>query len=73
MKKILSTAAILFALIMTTGRTAGQQEPLTKNATYQKDTTIKAQVYKIYVGAKGGRFIIVTSHSGNQYKKYLAH
>ena len=38
-----------------------------------KDTTIKSVVYPLYVGKNGGRFIIVTSKAGNQYKKYFKH
>ena len=39
--------------------------------TYLKDTTIKAQTFQMFRGAKGGKFIVITSKSGNQYKKYF--
>ncbi len=51
---------------------AQQGTDLTRNATPQKDTTIAKTVYKIYVGSRGGRFIIVTSKKGTQYKKYIS-
>lgn len=36
-----------------------------------KDTVIKTVTYKLYVGAKGGRYVIRTSASGNVYKQYI--
>ena len=36
-----------------------------------KDTTINKVTYHLYRGAKGGRYIIVTSKQGNQYRKYI--
>ncbi len=37
-----------------------------------KDTVIKTVTYKIYVGSRGGKYIIMTSKTtGNQYKRYL--
>ena len=68
LKKLVVLVCLAFITVAGHSQTT---DPLTKNATYQKDTTIKSAAYKIYVGAKGGRFIIVTSKAGNQYKKYL--
>lgn len=36
-----------------------------------KDTTIKGITYKLYVGSKGGKYIVVTSKTGTTYKKYF--
>lgn len=36
-----------------------------------KDTVIKEVNHKLYVGNRGGKYIIVTSKSGTQYKKYF--
>lgn len=36
-----------------------------------KDTTINGKVFKLYVGARGGKYTLVTSKSGNVYKKYF--
>ena len=37
----------------------------------KQDTTIKGKVETLYTGSKGGKYILVTSKSGNVYKKYL--
>lgn len=38
-----------------------------------KDTVINNTTYKLYVGAKGGRYILVTSKkTGKEYKKYFS-
>jgi hypothetical protein len=42
-----------------------------RKETAYKDTTIKGKVEVVYVGSKGGKYILVTSKSGNVYKKYL--
>lgn len=42
-----------------------------KKDTPVKDTTIKGVTIPLYVGSKGGKYILVTSKSGNVYKKYL--
>jgi hypothetical protein len=62
---------ILIIALALTGVFSYSQDSLTKNATFVKDTTIAAKVYKIYQGSRGGRFVIVTSKTGTQYKKYL--
>jgi len=36
-----------------------------------KDTIIKGATYPLYVGAKGGRYIIITSKTGVVYRKYF--
>jgi len=44
---------------------------IASNNVYLKDTTIKAQTFQMFRGAKGGKFIVITSKTGNQYKKYF--
>lgn len=36
-----------------------------------KDTTINNKSFKLYTGAKGGKYIIVVSKTGNSYKRYF--
>jgi hypothetical protein len=36
-----------------------------------KDTTINKTSFKMYEGARGGRYIIVTSKAGKDYKRYF--
>lgn len=65
MKKLLFIISLFFSI------NSFAQTDLTKNAKVIKDTTINKTVYKLYEGSKGGKFIIVTSRNGNQYKKYF--
>lgn len=59
---ILSIAFTLVSLLSF----AGNDKPV-------KDTVINNVKYSLYVGAKGGRYIIVTSKiTGKQYKRYFA-
>jgi hypothetical protein len=60
MKKILMTA-ILFALFFS----ASAKDIVIK------DTTINKVVYSMYKGARGGKYIIVTSKTGTTYRKYF--
>jgi hypothetical protein len=60
MKKFITTA-ILFALFFSASA----------NDIIIKDTTINKVVYSMYQGARGGKYIIVTSHSGTTYRKYF--
>ena len=36
-----------------------------------KDTTINKTSFKMYEGARGGRYIIVISKAGKEYKRYF--
>lgn len=36
-----------------------------------KDTVILKVSYKLYLGPRGGRYILRTSKSGNVYKQYI--
>lgn len=60
MKKIFTTA-ILFALFFS----ASAKDIVIK------DTTINKVVYSMYQGARGGKYIIVTSKTGTKYRKYF--
>ena len=60
MKKII-LMAILFALCST----ASASDKVIK------DTTINKVSYSMYKGAKGGRYIIITSKKGTNYRKYF--
>lgn len=42
-----------------------------QGGTIKQDTTIKGKVETLYIGSKGGKYILVTSKSGNVYKKYF--
>lgn len=37
-----------------------------------KDTVIKAINYKLYIGPKGGKYVLKTSKSGVVYKMYIS-
>ena len=60
MKKFITTA-ILFALFFS----ASAKDIIIK------DTTINKVVYSMYQGARGGKYIIVTSKTGTTYRKYF--
>jgi len=36
-----------------------------------KDTTIAKKSYKLYLGVRGGKYVIRVSKSGNAYKQYI--
>jgi hypothetical protein len=60
MKKIIITA-ILFALFFS----ASAKDIIIK------DTTINKVVYSMYQGARGGKYIMITSKTGTKYRKYF--
>ena len=60
MKKFITTA-ILFALFFSASA----------NDIIIKDTTINKVVYLMYQGARGGKYIMVTSKTGTTYRKYF--
>jgi hypothetical protein len=62
MKKLIFFVALLLSL----NTFAGNDKPV-------KDTVINHVTYKLFVGAKGGRYIIVTSKTGKEYRKYFTH
>lgn len=50
--------------------TAGAQQPI-KSPVSHKDTVINKVAHKLYIGARGGKYIIVTSKTGTTYKRYF--
>lgn len=68
------TAVIVILLVLFSVATMGQDRPKTidvSKLTSVKDTVIKDVNHKLYIGPKGGKFIVVTSKTGSQYKKYF--
>jgi hypothetical protein len=63
MKKLITTALILANMLL-----FAQETKPTQTA---KDTVISGKQVKLYTGAKGGKYTIVTAKDGHQYKKYL--
>ena len=62
---------LLFTLIYAASYAQNGKKIVTNTAPV-KDTVIANTKYPIYVGAKGGRYIIRTSKvTGNEYKQYL--
>ncbi len=57
--------ALLFAVSEATAQTS---KPVDK---VLKDTTIKNVKYKLYVGSRGGKYVVRTSKTGNTYKQYI--
>jgi len=48
-----------------------QVKPFKNTGKVLKDTVIKEVKYVLYVGAKGGKYIVRTSAKGNIYKMYI--
>lgn len=64
MKILLLSIALLFCSLTSNAGQLGNDKPV-------KDTVINKVTYKLYIGPKGGKYIIVTSKTGTQYKKYF--
>lgn len=64
MKVLLLSIALLFCSFTSNAGQLGNDKPV-------KDTVINKVTYKLYIGNKGGKYIIVTSKTGTQYKKYF--
>lgn len=76
MKKVVSVIFLALALltICVVSNPAHSQDTtkVIRNTAPVKDTVIRGVKYPIYVGAKGGRYIIRTSAKTNkEYKQYL--
>lgn len=73
MKTLITTLFIVLGMMFST--TAQQKVDSIKKVKITtlsvKDTTINNIKYPLYVGPKGGRYIIVTKKDGGQYKKYF--
>lgn len=70
--KVLVSVILLSIFTMLAICSQAQTKPVAKTPVSVKDTTIKGVKYQLYVGARGGRYILVTSKAGNQYKKYFS-
>lgn len=70
MKKLILLALLLISLSVQAQTTPLKTVKIKDVST--KDTTIKSVVYALYVGKNGGKYIVVTSKVGNQYKKYFS-
>lgn len=63
MKKLL----FIVSLFLSCQVFAGNDKPV-------KDTVVNNVTYKLFVGSKGGRYIIMTSKkTGKEYKRYFKH
>ena len=73
MKTIFTAIMLCLVYIAASGQTATQQAPVAKTTDkVLKDTVIRKETYKLYVGKKGGRYIIRTAKSsGKTYKQYF--
>lgn len=63
MFKMLLVALMLCASAVVSGQVVKGKE--------LKDTVIKSVTCKMYVGSRGGRYVLKTSKSGNVYKLYF--
>lgn len=70
--KLLVSVILLSIFSMLAICSQAQTKPVAKTPVSVKDTTIKGVKYPLYVGSKGGRYIIVTSKAGNEYKRYFS-
>lgn len=71
MKTLNLIRVILLALFLSAAYNAQSQETPKSADKVLKDTVIKAVSYKLYVGSRGGRYVLRTSKSGNVYKQYI--
>lgn len=65
MKTLLFTIAMM---LMTLAINAQEIKPTDK---VLKDTTINKVDYKLYVGSRGGKYVVRTAKSGKIYKQYI--
>lgn len=62
-----SIIIFIFAALLCLGAIASPDKVI-------KDTTIKGTTYHLYMGSKGGRYIVMTSKTtGKEYKRYFKH
>lgn len=65
MKTLLLTLCIAFASLFLN---AQDIKPTDK---VLKDTTINKVEYKLYIGSRGGKYVLRTAKSGKVYKMYI--
>lgn len=76
MKKVsvgfLFVMTLLIFILIYAASYAQEKKKILPNTAAIKDTVIAGTKYPIYMGSKGGRYIIRTSKvTGNEYKQYL--
>jgi len=59
------------ALIFSAASVQAQTTPAKTTDKVLKDSLVKGVKTPIYIGGRGGKYILVTSKSGNVYKKYI--
>jgi len=68
--RALKVALLLLVLLFgLTVNAVWAQEPTVKDRVL-KDTVIKTITYKMYIGSRGGRYVLKTSKNGVIYKMY---
>lgn len=76
---IVSLKAVIILVVMffatsASGQTQPSQAKPKQNANTDKvigDTTIRSSKYQIYVGSRGGKYIIRTKKDSTTYKQYI--
>lgn len=68
--KTLLKLIIAFTVLAMTSNVHAQTVQIKDKAV--KDTTVSGNTYKLYVGSRGGRYIIMKSKTtGKEYKRYF--
>lgn len=62
---------LLFALLLVLVYGAKSQEIVKPTDKVLKDTVISNVSYKLYVGSRGGKYVLRTSKTGRVYKMYF--
>ena len=66
-----SLVIILFALLFIAFVPVKAQSVVKVSDKVLKDTTIANKSYKLYLGSRGGKYVLRVSKSGNTYKQYI--
>jgi len=67
MKKLILSIALILTVAFTNAQTVAPKQA----DKVLRDTLVKGVKTQIFVGSRGGKYILVTSKAGNVYKKYL--
>jgi hypothetical protein len=72
-KRIAKVLSLLLIVLLLSCAGSSAQTTIVKPADkVLKDTTIRDTTYKLYIGSRGGKYIIMTSKTtGKTYKKYF--
>lgn len=69
----LSAIILVSILLLVCIGAQAQTKPVAKAPVSVKDTVIKGVTHKLYIGSRGGRYILVPSKTtGKEYKKYFS-